>query len=250
MTNLSSRCIIIHGMPRTRIKICGITRPEDAALAAELGADAIGLNFFSGPRKISLNRATDILSVVPPLLTPVALTSGPVPAFPDAPTIAEIQAGPLSADRAPLRIHVFQYYGTSLYLESDVAAAKVQIWSVCRLVDAEICAQVLSHVQSLSFYASTLVFDVAVPGLPGGTGRTLNWRALAGALPLLLQKETFRTIILAGGLTPDNVADAIRIAQPYAVDVSSGVEFPGQPGIKDPARLRAFIQAVRSTDTP
>ena len=92
-----------------------------------------------------------------------------------------------------------------------------------------------------------ILLDTAAAGKLGGTGQSFDWNWIAEARAAG-ELEGLPPIILAGGLTPDNVAEAIRIARPYAVDVSSGVEFPGQPGIKDPARIKAFVQAVRSCD--
>ena len=232
-------------MFRTRVKICGITRPEDAALAAEFGADAIGLNFFAGPRRVNLDIARQILVQIPPLVTPVGLTSGPSPQYPNAPTFAEIQAGALSGDRGRLNITTFQFYGTEILLARE-DMVPLTLWTVCHVRPGDIASQVASHLSSLSFSCSTVLLDSASDTQLGGTGRCLDWRAVGDASNLLLQKEAVHQIVLAGGLTPDNVAEAIRIALPYAVDVSSGVEVPGKPGIKDPIKMRDFIQAAQS----
>ena len=229
----------------TRVKICGITRPEDASLAAELGADAIGLNFFAGSRRIDLDRARQILMLLPPLVTPVGLTSGPTTEFPTAPTVREIQNGSITGGRGRLNISVFQFYGPSALL-ADASAEPVDLWTVCHIGAGDIAAQVVAHLATLSFRTSTVLLDVASQGKLGGTGEKLDWSSVQAATDLLLQKEAARQFILAGGLTPDNVADAIRIARPYAVDVSSGVEVPGKPGIKDPFKLRDLIQAAKS----
>jgi phosphoribosylanthranilate isomerase len=233
-------------MARTRVKICGITRPEDAALAAELGADAIGLNLFSGPRRITLSRASEILMEVPSLVTPVALTSGPTTEFPNAPSIEEIQAGPSSGGRTPLHIATFQYYGSNRMMAEPGARAFATIWTVCRVGSTNIASELAAHSGSLQFQPSMWVIDSAVHGKLGGSGLPMNWRALAEATALCMQKELFQRFILAGGLTPKNLAEAIRIARPYAVDVSSGVEVAGKPGIKDPIKMRDFIQAAQS----
>jgi phosphoribosylanthranilate isomerase len=233
-------------MARTRVKICGITRPQDAALAAQLGADAVGLNFFAGPRQISLDRAAEILPEVPSLVTPVALTSGPTSQFPQAPSIEEIQTGPATAGRVPLRISTFQYYGTSRIMAEHTVDSFATLWTVCSLREGEFAAQIAAHFAVLNFHTSTVVIDAAAPGIWGGSGRTIDWVSLKAATDLCMQKELFHRFILAGGLTPDNVAEAIRIARPYAVDVSSGVEVPGKPGIKDPIKMRDFIQAAQS----
>ena len=232
-------------MPRTRVKICGITRPEDAAKAAELGTDAIGLNFFTGPRRIDLDRARQILMILPPLVTPVGLTSGPTSEFPTAPTIREIRQGALSGGRGQLNISTFQFYGVNSLL-ADSGDDIAELWAVCRIGAGDITSQLIAHLTALSFRPSTIVLDVGSNGQLGGTGKKLDWPSVRVATDLLLQKEAARQFILAGGLTPDNVAKAIRIARPYAVDVSSGVEVPNHPGIKDPIKMRDFIQAAKS----
>ena len=214
------------------------------------GADAIGLNFFAGPRRISLDRAAELLPSLPPLVTPVALTSGPTTEFPDAPTIAEIRAGPATAGRSPLAINTFQFYGTTLYLAETSPRNAIKVWSVCAIGEGSILDRILSHLTSLTFHPSTLVVDAASTGQRGGTGRKLDWSKLAEAVSLCLQKEAFHHLILAGGLTPENVAEAIRIVKPYAVDVSSGVEVAGKPGVKDPIKIRDFIQAAKSVQIP
>jgi phosphoribosylanthranilate isomerase len=233
-------------MPRTRIKICGITRPQDAELAANLGADSIGLNFFAGPRRIDFRIAYEILSVLPSLVTPVGLTSGPTTDFPEAPTIQEIQAGYMIRDVFhSLHIHTFQVYGDGFTaLGASPNRGLVKLWGVYHFVDY---AGLFECSWLRHFYPDLIVVDAPAQGALGGTGKKIDWSALAEA-NLNWGSKDMPPIILAGGLTPDNVAEAIRIAQPYAVDVSSGVEVPNQPGIKDPAKLRDFIQAVRAAD--
>jgi phosphoribosylanthranilate isomerase len=127
-------------------------------------------------------------------------------------------------------------------------------WSVCPIESRETLSSIKSliidlHGTTLKLisYMDALVLDTAVKGHLGGTGQSFNWHWIAEARAAG-ELTGLPPIILAGGLNPDNVADAIRIAKPYAVDVSSGVEVPGKPGIKDPARLRDFIQAVCGAD--
>ena len=244
-------------MPRTRIKICGITRPEDAALAADLGADAIGLNFFAGPRKITIARAAEIVDDLLPLMTVVGLLTGPCREIPDPPSAEDLLG--INSRTYSMAVRVFQFYGDHTYVlyrcgESDWRNA-FHYWAVVSVKDRAFpkeLARFRPGTRDCKFYRTTpqaLVLDTAVPGQLGGTGQTFNWHWIAEARAAG-ELTGLPPIILAGGLTPDNVADAIRIARPYAVDVSSGVELPGKPGIKDPARLRAFIAAVHSTDTP
>lgn len=229
-------------MRNTRVKICGITRPEDAQSAAENGADAIGLNFFAGPRKISLNMAHEIVASIPPLVTPVALTSGPTVVFPEAPTIAEIQNGYVVREKKhPLPIHTFQIYGDGFTALPEKPYPQISLWGVYHFVDY---AGLFECEWMKNFFPSLIVVDKASSGQLGGTGKTLDWNAVAEARVHWSAKD-LPPIILAGGLTPDNVAEAIRIVQPYAVDVSSGVEVAGKPGVKDPIKMRDFIQAAR-----
>jgi phosphoribosylanthranilate isomerase len=268
-------------MPRTRIKICGITRPEDAQLAAELGADAIGLNFVGGPRQIGLETADNIEKVLPPIVERIALLSpSTVRAFfdrilevKDAKKGLEVFGQWMSFLRE--RITSLQAYDWQKMVEDDhsiFATMSTGYWAVVQVADRSFAREVT---EKLAWYAdrrwtcpTPLEDDLSsqfyVPGIPfrppaalvldtasktqlGGTGETFNWHWIAEARAAG-ELTGLPPIILAGGLTPDNVADAIRIAQPYAVDVSSGVEAPNKPGIKDPLKLRDFIQAVHAAD--
>jgi phosphoribosylanthranilate isomerase len=224
----------------TRVKICGITRPEDAALAAELGADAIGLNFFAGPRKVDFQKARDIQSQLPPLVTRVGLTSGPCAEFPQAPTVSEL--------RQHAGITVVQAYGNDVLTDlTPVDRECLNAWLVLRLTPGNLEEQLNNQeVTQNLMSANALVVDAFVPGAMGGTGEKLNWSELQVALRKTIFRHADPYLILAGGLTPDNVAEAIRIAKPYAVDVSSGVEIPGKPGVKDPVKMRDFIQAAKN----
>ena len=228
-------------MPRTRIKICGITRPEDAALAAELGADAIGLNFVGGPRKITLEIGQVILDSLTPRVIPVGLTY----------SVAVAKGGVPSAMKINFDtgIQTFQIYDDEAIRNFKHAETGLDLWYVVHVDSRDFSdLRVLVKPDMLDGSAiQAVVLDTASPNKLGGTGQTFNWHWIADARAAG-ELEGLPPLILAGGLTPDNVADAIRIAQPYAVDVSSGVELPGQPGVKDPARIRAFIQAVRAAD--
>ncbi len=230
-------------MLRTRVKICGITRPEDAILAAELGADAIGLNFFAGPRRISLRQGFEITTAIPPLATVVGLTSGPTGSHPDAPTVQEIRAGYRVGERqSRLRIHTFQIYGDGYTAIANLPPEEaVDLWGVYHFVD---CYGLSVCPWLKNFFPKLIVVDTPARGILGGTGKTLDWPAVADAGREWAIKD-MPPIVLAGGLTPENVTEAIRIARPWAVDVSSGVEVAGKPGIKDPIRMRDFIQAAQ-----
>ncbi|MBI5451698.1 MAG: phosphoribosylanthranilate isomerase [Gammaproteobacteria bacterium] len=201
----------------TRIKICGITRVEDALLAASLGADALGLVFFArSPRHVTISQAAEIVHALPPFVTTTGL-------FVNA-AEAEIRAV-----LAALPLDLLQFHGDER--EGDCVKYGRPYLKAIRMQDG-------TDLQSVQYdypAARALLLDAYRPGVAGGTGDTFDWAQVPSGLK--------RPIILAGGLGPDNVAAAIHTVRPYAVDVSSGVE--AAPGIKDPQRLRAFIEQVR-----
>jgi phosphoribosylanthranilate isomerase len=204
----------------TRIKICGITRPEDALCAADLGADAIGLVFFSGSaRHVSTARALEVIARLPPFVTTVGL-------FVDAPRV-EVEAV-LSA--VPLDLLQFHGEETPAYCESFDRP----------YIKAIAAAPGVDLLQSAGFHARAraLLVDAYVPGVPGGTGIRADWSAIPRNLPI--------PVVLAGGLHAGNVSDAIRTVQPWAVDVASGVE--QSRGIKDHNKMAAFVRGVRDAD--
>lgn len=204
----------------TRIKICGITRPEDALIAASSGADAIGLVFHEkSPRHITAQQAARVAAVLPPFVTLVGLFVNP----------AE------DAVREVLRqvpLDVLQFHGEE---ESEFCARFGRPWIKAIRVrhDADLI-QCAAHYRM----AQGLLLDAFVEGAHGGTGVALDWAMIPQAVPL--------PVILAGGLHPGNVAEAIRLVRPYAVDVSSGVE--ANKGIKDAAKVAAFINEVKQID--
>jgi phosphoribosylanthranilate isomerase len=219
----------------TRVKICGITRPEDAALAAELGADAIGLNFVAGPRQITLDLAATILKIVPPLVEPVGLFK--VGAFDNVAADERLQ-------NVESSIETKQWYGDYSRMGAHHwGAAGPRWWIVLHVASRDAVPEMPRQLARLSFKPQAILLDTASEKL-GGTGQSFNWHWIAQARDAG-ELANLPPIILAGGLTPDNVAEAIRIAKPYAVDVSSGVEIPGKPGIKDPVKMRDFIQAAK-----
>jgi phosphoribosylanthranilate isomerase len=204
----------------TRVKICGITRVEDALVAARAGADAVGLIFYpNSARHIESGLAADICSALPPFVTTVGLFVSPATSEVDS-----------VLNQVPLGL--LQFHGDE---------------------SAEFCAQFdrpyikavrvrpgMDLIQYAAQYrsAKALLADAFVEGQAGGTGLTFDWRLIPAALPLPL--------ILSGGLTPHNVGDGIRAVRPWAVDVSSGVE--ATPGIKDANKIIAFIRGVRDAD--
>jgi phosphoribosylanthranilate isomerase len=205
-----------------RIKICGITSVADAEIAARLGADAIGLNFYAGsPRCLSEERAQAILARLPPLVEPIGL-------FVNEPFAA------LHAVAQRLGLRTLQVHGARLEV---LPAGPYRYIPAFAVRDAASLAALDAYVASCREHMPAAVLvDAHVPGAYGGTGRQAPWELLA----------TYRApapLILAGGLTADNVAEAIRQVRPYGVDVASGVE--SSPGVKDAEKMRRFIEAVR-----
>lgn len=225
----------------THVKICGITRLEDAFAAYELGADALGLNFLRGPRRIDPEVARQIQYAVPPedaqrTLHYVGLCSLSRTEYPDSAEWTSL-SGPL--------FYALQIYARNYQQLTSASNLNLQWWIVRHVADRDSLRAILSEVRQLAHPPAALLLDTASEKSLGGTGLSFNWNWIADARAAG-ELDDLPPIILAGGLTPDNVADAIRIAQPSAVDVSSGVEVPGKPGIKDPARMRDFIQAAKA----
>lgn len=203
---------------RTRIKICGVTRPEDARIAAELGADAIGLVFYApSPRNVGVEQARAIIAAVPPFVTAVGL-------FVD-PSMDQVES---VLRRCPLGL--LQFHG-------DEAPDFCAGFGLPYIKAARVSADA-DLVQYLSPYhgAQGWLLDAYHDRLYGGTGESFDWK--------LIPRQLARPVILSGGLTPDNVAAAVRQVRPWAVDVSSGVE--ASKGIKDAAKIAAFIAGVKN----
>jgi len=200
---------------RTRIKICGITTPEAATAAVDAGADAIGLVFAQGsPRCIDAPTATRLLEMIPPLVITVGVYRD------------------LRPDSDPMtdRVGMLQLHGG----EDETLIAG--------LAEPVIRGFPFSPEAIARWDACPNVAALLVDGPRGGTGEVFDHRSLAA-----LANTITRPVFLAGGLTPDNVGDAIRVVRPYAVDVSSGVE--SAPGVKDPSLIAAFCDAVRRADS-
>lgn len=200
---------------RTRAKICGITRRQDADSAAESGADAIGLVFYPpSPRAVTIAQAKQIVAALPPFVSVVALFVDPEPQQ-------------VSQCLDALAVDIIQFHGN----ESPAFCEqfdKPYIKAVRMRTDIEL--------QSLAQqYASArgLLLDSYQPGVPGGTGKTFDWSLIA---------EIDKPVILAGGLHADNVQQAIRQVRPFAVDVSGGVE--SEKGIKSHDKISAFMREV------
>jgi phosphoribosylanthranilate isomerase len=207
-------------MSRTRVKICGVTRVEDALLACELGADAIGIVLTPSSRRgVALDRARAIRSALPAFVTAVIL-------------VHDLPADVVHAAVRTVRPDLVQFHGSE---DARFCGA-----FGCRYVkaigmdgDVDVCTLAAAYPD-----ASGFVLDGHPPGEQGGRGRTFDWSRVP--------QDLGRPVILAGGLNPANVGAAIRAVHPYAVDLASGVE--SAPGIKDPAKLRAFFAAVGAAD--
>ena len=226
-----------------RVKICGITNVEDALLAAELGADAIGLNFFQGSaRCIALEKAAEICNELPPFVEPIALfVNESMPRIEATAKELGIKTVQIHADaHQPFDTYAVKWIPAfAVEEEADLVAipALFKKWGLSEWspYDPESCGDPDTPV--LCHMPAAILVDAHVPGMHGGTGKTAPWHLLANFKPGV-------PMILAGGLTPENVAEAIRIAKPYAVDVASGVEL--SPGKKDADKMRRFIDAVRN----
>lgn len=202
---------------RTRVKICGVRDIDIALFAACEGVDAIGLNFHpASPRYVEPEQAAAIAAALPPFVAIVGL-------FVDAP--GDLVRSVLNK----VRLDVLQFHGEEP--AAFCAAFGRPYMRAVRMaegVDLVECAKTFSS-------AKALLLDAYVPGEAGGTGKTFDWGRIPRDLPL--------PVVLSGGLTPENVGAAIREVQPWAVDVASGVE--SAKGVKDPAKIAAFIRSAR-----
>lgn len=205
---------------RTRVKICGITRPEDGVRAALLGADAIGLVFYApSPRAVTVERAAEIAACLPPFVTRVGLFVDAAP--------AEVEAV-----LAGVHLDLLQFHGHETESEC-VRFGHPYLKAVSMRPDRDVAAMLRAYPSANGF-----LLDAYHPAVPGGSGESFDWARVPSERP--------RPVILAGGLTPANVADAVRVVRPYAVDVSSGVE--ASKGIKDAVKMAEFIRGVRRGD--
>ncbi|MEE4144087.1 MAG: phosphoribosylanthranilate isomerase [Halieaceae bacterium] len=210
----------IEQVTYTRIKICGITSAEDARLAVDSGADAIGLVFYPpSPRAVTASMAAAIVAAVPPFVTVVAL-------FVDEP------AESIRRILESVPVDLLQFHG------EEPAAFCEQFqrpWIKALRVQADM--DLVAHCRQYRT-ARAVLLDSWQEGVPGGTGRTFDWDLAGGELPL--------PVVLAGGLGEHNVGEAVTRLRPAAVDVSGGVE--QSPGRKDAGKIKRFIAAVRSAD--
>jgi phosphoribosylanthranilate isomerase len=205
---------------RTRVKICGITRLDDALAAVEAGADALGFVFYEpSPRNIDVERAAAIVAALPPFVTTVAL-------------FVNAEAEQIERVVDEVGIDLLQFHGQEC---PDYCSRHRRPWvrAVRMKPDTDLYAE-----RDRFAAGRGLLLDAYRPGVPGGTGETFDWARIPA--------ELAPRIVLAGGLEPANVGQAVRQVRPFAVDVSGGVE--ADKGIKDPAKIKAFIDEVRRAE--
>jgi len=208
----------------TRVKICGITRVEDALTAAHLGAHAIGLMFWpQSARAITPAVAREIVAVLPPFVSVVGVFVNP-------------ERELVKEAIAVAGLNMLQFHGDAVH-ETPEFCGQFSL----PYIKAVRVRKGLDLLQYATQYAgaSGLLLDTYIEGAPGGTGQVFDWNLIPRNLPLPL--------ILSGGLNPDNVTAAIRQVQPWAVDVSSGVELA--KGIKDAEKIAAFMQGVSRSES-
>ncbi len=204
----------------TRIKICGITRAEDARSAAREGADAIGLVFYAAsPRNVNVEQAREIIAALPPFISVVGL-------------FVNAEADRVRAILRDVPLDLLQFHG-----DEGAAFCRQFEKPYMKAVRVKAGVDLLQYAQQ-HHTAKALLLDAYREDAYGGTGHTFDWKLIPPTLPL--------PIVLSGGLVAANVAQGIQSVKPWAVDVSSGVE--ADKGIKDQAKITAFIQAVRNTD--
>lgn len=201
-----------------RVKICGITRLQDLHAACDAGADALGFVFYEkSPRHLSIASAAALLRELPPFVQSVGLFVNAEPAFIES----VLQAVPLD---------LLQFHGDETPADcARFGRPHIKAVRVNRETDLLKCAAGFDA-------ARGLLLDAWVPGLPGGTGERFDWTLIPANLP--------KPVVLSGGLTPDNVAEAVRRVRPWAVDVSSGVEV--SKGIKDAHKIAQFIAKAKA----
>ncbi len=206
-------------MPRTRIKICGLTRPEDVRAAVDAGADAIGFVFYPpSPRAVGIEQAAELVALLPPFVSSVGL-------------FVNAAAADIEAVLARVPLQLLQFHGDEAQAE---CASFGRAW-----IKAARMRPGVDLVEFSASYpgASGILVDAFVDGYGGG-GKTFDWS--------LIPPGFGGRLVLSGGLDADNVGDAVRRLRPWAVDVSSGVE--SEKGIKDAAKIAAFIAGVRHAD--
>ena len=211
-------------MKSVRIKICGVTQPEDAIMCAEAGADAIGINFHPGsPRYVDPKNSQALLRSVSPLMASVGVFVG-------------VPIRQMTAMAYQMGLRGIQYHGENRELAD---AFPFSLISAFRIRDKKSLTEITTYLEMCRSFGSlpaAILVDAYVDGQHGGTGQKAPWDLLVNFKPGV-------PLILAGGLTPQNVGEAIRLVKPDGVDVASGVE--SSPGKKDPQKVRQFIASAR-----
>lgn len=203
---------------QTKIKICGITNIEDASKAVYYGAQAVGFIFHKkSPRYISPSKARRIIEALPPFVEPVGV-------------FVNLKERAVRDILSFTRVRAIQFHGD----EDPVYCKRFTQWKIIKALRVD---KFFDPLIANKFKVDAFLFDTYEEDECGGTGKTFNWEILKGA-------KLERPVILSGGLTSENVVEGIKTVQPYAVDVSSGVE--KSPGIKSPQLIREFCEAVRS----
>ncbi len=204
----------------TTVKICGITRADDALAAVRLGARALGFVFYApSPRHVTRPHAAEIIRALPPFVSAVGLFVNP-------------EAGEVERVLAQVPLDLLQFHGEET--PEFCARFEVPYLKAARVRAGVDLLQYARHYGT----ARGLLLDAFAEGAHGGTGTVFDWSLIPRELPC--------PVILSGGLTPANVAEAIRRVRPWAVDVSSGVE--ASPGIKDPLKIAAFMKEVNGAE--
>lgn len=205
---------------RTRIKICGLTTASDAAAAVAAGADAVGVVLAPSPRQVSIEQACDVLEHVPAFVTRVGVFVDAEPEF-------------VSEAVERIGLGAVQYHGDESP-ESCAAAPRpvLKAFRIGTVFDT-------ATVEPYRGLVAAVLLDTYDPQQHGGTGKTFSWQ-------IACEFPGWAPVVLAGGLSPDNVGAAVRQVRPFAVDVSSGVE--SAPGLKDHDRIKTFVRAVHEAD--
>ncbi|MEM4990844.1 phosphoribosylanthranilate isomerase [Collimonas sp. H4R21] len=218
---------------RTRIKICGLTREQDVQAAVAAGADALGFVFYpKSPRYVTPQQAASLLAKVPPFITTVGL-------------FVNVEPGQLQEIVAQAPVSLLQFHGDETVEQCAALAQAVNrpFIRAMRIGSATTAADLLEYAQAYrdsssgSHLFAGLLLDTLVEAY-GGSGKVFDWS--------LIPKELAPQVVLSGGLSVHNATDAVKRVRPFAVDISSGVE--QDKGIKDAAKIRAFIAAVRQAD--
>jgi len=212
-------------MTAIRVKICGVTTVDDVRLAVECGADAIGLNFYpKSPRYVAPQQAAPLLRALPPFVDAVGVFVG-------------LKTRQVCALAYQLGLRNVQCFADIEDVEDSFPFQRIAAFRVKDRTSFDEIERYLAKCRTVGTMPGAVLVDAHVEGQLGGTGKIAPWELLADFRPDV-------PLILAGGLTPENVAKAIRAVQPYAVDVASGVECA--PGRKDPDKVRRFIENARN----